>query len=204
MISLPRESPGWIFAWSSVWMWTLFATDRGLIEPALKIARQPVNRFSSWCWDLHSFSCLNTLVAGQNKFVFFISVRPALNWKKRLRPQSTKHHGIGLKTSTLERFSHDQKPRNEIELFTLSEGKKTDEKQLCDDDEYQNQNQTHPSSDSTSDWLMARAFFRRPIRLQSKRKTKAKTKQSCVYFRQSFENGSNFHARILIRIWIIK
>ena len=37
MISLPFESPGWIFAWSSVQMWTLFATDRGLIETALKI-----------------------------------------------------------------------------------------------------------------------------------------------------------------------
>ena len=95
---------------------------------------------------------------------------------------------IGLKTSTLERFSPDQKLRNEIEIFKLSEGKKTDEKHLCDDDEYQNQ--THPSSDSTSHWLMARAFFRRPIRLQSKRKTIAKPKQSCVYFRQSFENGS--------------
>ena len=87
-------------------------------------------------------------------------------------PQSTNNHGKGLKTSTDRRLSHDQKLRNEIELFTLSE-KKKQTKNICDDDEYQNQNQTHTSSDSTSDWLMAHAFFRWPIRLRNKRKTKA-------------------------------
>ena len=61
---------------------------------------------------------------------------PPLNWTKRLR-KSTNNYGIGLKTPTLRCFSHDQKLRNEIELFTLSEGKETDEKHLCDVDEYQ-------------------------------------------------------------------
>ena len=101
-------------------------------------------------------------------------------------PQSTNNHGKGLKTSTDRRLSHDQKLRNEIELFTLSE-KKKQTKNIC----------VMMTSTKTKTKHILRLIQRligwwlTPFSVdQSDCKTNAKPKQSCVYFRQSFKNGS--------------